>query len=112
MSVKKWALSLALGFATLSSAFAGTEDWQGTFTVQDSQGEQRQVIHTPQRVQFMFFSVSKCMHFRKGSKINGVEFTQDVDLCTSFDIPGFMLEVQKLGTIVNKEVVVGSTYPA
>lgn len=45
-------------------------------------------------------------------KINGIEFKEDVNLCTASDIQTFTNEVQKIGVIVNKTVTPGVTYPA
>lgn len=103
-------LTAALGLS--SAAFAGTEDWNGIFTVQDANGRLQTVSHTPTRVQFIFFGAGGCIHLGKGSKINGIEFKEDVNLCTASDIQTFTNEVQKIGVIVNKTVTPGVTYPA
>jgi hypothetical protein len=112
MLLKKLALTLVLGISGISSALAGIEDWNGVFTVQDSDGRLQTVTHTPMKVQFMFFSAGVCLHFGKGSKINGIEFKEEVNFCTNSDIPSFTNEVQKLGVIVDKSVTAGSTYPS
>lgn len=106
---KKLILIAALGLSSV--AFAGTEDWNGVFTVQDSNGGLQTVSHTPTRVKFIFFSAGGCIHLGKGSKINGIEFKDDINLCTISDIQTFTNEVQKIGVIVNKTVTPGSTYP-
>lgn len=111
MSLKKSVLALVLGCSWFTSSFAGTEDWNGAFTFQLSDGKVYAVNHAPTRVQFLFFNVGGCLHFGKGSSINGLKFKEDVDLCTNSTVDAFTNEVQKMGAIVNKEITIGSTYP-
>jgi len=110
MLIKKTTISLVLGFALAASAFAGSEDWNGTFTFQDSTGVARAVAHTPTGIQFLFFSVVKCLHLGKGAKISGVLIPEDVTLCTNSNVETFISQVQKLGLITNKTVTLGASY--
>lgn len=110
MLVKKTVISMLLGFALVTGAFAGSEDWNGTFTFQDSNGEARAVAHTPTGIQFLFFNVGKCLHLGKGAKINGMVIPEDITLCTNANVESFIEQVQKLGKITNKTVTLGSTY--
>ncbi len=112
MLIKKWAGSFLLSFITLTSAFAGTEDWNGNFTIRDSKGDLQTVIHAPNYVKFMFLNAGSCLRFGKGSKLNGIEFTDNVELCTNANVQFFIKEIQKIGTIVSQTVTLGSTYPA
>lgn len=108
----KQILALVLGFLFATTTFAGIEDWKGTYTVNASATESRTIIHTPTNVQFLFISAGKCIHLAKGSKMNGVEIKEDVNLCVSSSVETFTAEVQKLGSILNKSIIVGSTYPS
>jgi hypothetical protein len=112
MLLKNLALIIVLGFSGITSAFAGVEDWTGVFTVQDPTGGLQNVNHTPNRVRFMFFSAGTCIKLAKGSRVNGIEFKEDISLCSGSDIQTFTNEVQKIGVILNKEVTVGPTYPS
>ena len=110
MLIKKAVISMVLGFALVASAFAGSEDWNGTFTFQDSTGEARAVAHTPTGIQFLFFSVGKCLRLGKGAKINGMIIPEDVTLCTNSNVEAFIGQVQRLGFITNKTVTLGPSY--
>lgn len=103
-------MTLVLGFALVANAFAGSEDWNGTFTVQDSSGELRAVSHTPTSIQFLFFSVGKCLHLGQGAKINGMVIPEEVTLCTDSNVETFIEQVKKLGFITNKTVTLGPSY--
>jgi hypothetical protein len=108
--LKKLFVAMALGVVLVTNAFAGSEDWNGTFTVQDADGEMRAVVHTPTSVQFLFFSAGRCLRLGKGVKINGMTIPEDVVLCTNATVEKFVDEVQKLGVITNKKVTLGPTY--
>ena len=101
---------MLLGFTLVASAVAGSEDWNGTFTFIDSTGEARAVAHTPTGIQFLFFSVGKCLHLGKDAIINGMVIPDDVTLCTSSSVDKFINEVSKLGFITNKTVTLGPNY--
>ena len=100
MLIKKIAI-LVLGLSLATSAFAGPEDWNGTFTFQDSTGEEHSVVHAPNYIQFMFFRVGSCLRMSKGSKMNGMIIPENVEFCTRTNVETFTNEVQKLGLITN-----------
>lgn len=110
MILKKIRPTLAIIMVFASSySFAGTEDWNGKFKI--NFGSQTvEASHTPQKIQFLFFSAGKCMNLKKGTRINGVEIKEDVSLCTENSIPKFSQELQKLGAILSQDVKRGSTY--
>lgn len=110
MLIKKAVISMMLGLTLATSAFAGSEDWKGTVTFQDSTGQARAVDHTPTSIQFLFFNVGKCLHLGKGAKINGMIVPEDVTLCTNSTVETFINEVGKLGLITNKTVTLGPSY--
>ena len=110
MFIKKTFVAIALGLVLAVNAFAGTEDWNGTFIFQDSTGESRAVAHTPTGIQFLFFSVQKCLHLGQGAKINGMVIPEDVLLCTDLNVEEFIEQVNKLGFITNKTVTLGPSY--
>ena len=110
MLFKKTFMAITLGLLFVTNVYAGSEDWNGTFTVQDSSGEARAVAHTPTGIQFLFFSVAKCLHLGKGAKINGMLIPEEVSLCTDMNVETFIEQVQKLGFISNKTVTLGPSY--
>jgi len=110
MLIKKTAIAMTLALSLVASAFAGTEDWNGKFTFQDSNGELQTVTHTPAYVRYLFFTMSSCLRLHKGASINGMVIPEDVNFCTNANIETFTGEVQKLGFITSKTVVAGSTY--
>lgn len=110
MFIRKFFLSIGAVLLLATNAFSGSEDWNGTFTVQDKTGEARAVAHTPTGIQFLFFNVEKCLHLAKGAKINEMIIPEEVMLCTEYNVESFIEEVQKLGLITNKTVILGPTY--
>ncbi len=112
MLIKNIVRAFIFSLAFIGVAYSGSEDWNGTFVIQDSTGEARAVAHTPTGIQFLFFSVGKCLYLGKGVKINGMEIPEDITLCTHATVEKFIEEVQKLGVITNKTIVLGPTYQA
>lgn len=111
MIIKKIVISTLLGLSLITSAFAGTEDWKGVYNIKFSSGQTQTLTHTSTSVQFLFMTSGKCMHLAKGSKVNGIEIKETVDLCTQTKVDVFTREVQKLGNIVSKTITLGPTYP-
>ena len=110
MLIKKTLVCIGLVCLLMTNAFSGSEDWNGSFTIQDSNGEARAVDHTPTGIKFLFFSVGKCLRLGKGVKISGMLIPEDVVLCTHSTVEEFISEVQKLGVISNKTVTLGASY--
>lgn len=98
---------LAFSLLFINPVFAGSEDWDGKFFVKN--GGEQTVIHTSKYVQFSFIR-SKHIHFSKGSRINDMTFSQDIDLSTEMNITTFTEEVRKIGIILNKSIHVGPSY--
>ncbi|KTD31820.1 hypothetical protein [Legionella maceachernii] len=109
MKIKQTAMASILGFLGLTS-FAGTKDWNGTFTIKNNNGDIQTVTHAPNYVQYLFFSSRGCLVFKKGASINGMTFQEDVELCTHSNIESFTGEVQKMGLIIDKNITLDSTY--
>ncbi len=111
MSLKKTILGFMvfLSFAN-SAAYAGPEDWTGTFTITRTDGNQYVVKHTPTYARFLFFTMGECLHLRKGSSINEVTTVEDVNLCRVANIDDFTKEVAKLGTIIDQVIEAGPSY--
>ena len=99
-----------LGSFLAFNSFAGNNDWEGVFNFQDEQGKTQTVLHTPSKVSFLFFNIGGCLSLKKGSKINGMEMKEDINLCTKSNIATFTNEVGKLGLITKKDIVLGSNY--
>ncbi|MCR9192737.1 MAG: hypothetical protein NXI01_08800 [Gammaproteobacteria bacterium] len=95
-----------------SHAYAGSEDWNGTFKIRGLDGNEYSVQHTPSFVHFLFFTMKQCLHLGQGASINGLKIPEDIDLCTAFDVDTFAKEVEKLGIIVNESVEKGPSYAA
>lgn len=109
MSIKKWFIGF-VGLSAISlTAFAGTEDWNGQFNINFG-GQTYKAAHSAQRVQLLFMSAGKCIHLGKGMVLNGTQIPEDIDVCTSSNIPDFKKELAKLGTIISQDVKPGSTY--
>lgn len=89
---------------------AGSEDWKGLYNFKDTKGETHTVIHTPNTVSFMFLSSGSCIVLSKGSVLNDLEIKADVKLCTNNNVTDFTKEVEKLGLITNKNILIGSSY--
>lgn len=53
MKIKQTAMASILGFLGLTS-FAGTKDWNGTFTIKNNNGDIQTVTHAPNYVQYLF----------------------------------------------------------
>lgn len=109
---KKIAFSIVLGLSLVTGAFAGSEDWNGSFSFKDNNGETHSVVHAPNYIQFMFFRVGSCLRLSKGASMNGFVIPENVELCTKTNVETFTNEVQKLGFITNKAVKLGPTYTA
>lgn len=110
MKIQKILLfSALLTIMSCSSAFAGTEDWDGQYNL-DFGGQDTPVTHTATKVQFLFFSAGKCISLSKGTKLNGVEIKENVSLCTTQNIPTFTQELKKLGPLKSQKTVPGPTY--
>lgn len=110
MFIKKLLIAATIAILCVANANAGVEDWDGLFNIKTTDGKQNTVMHTPKYVKYLFFSAGNCLSFRKGSKINGVEILEDVNLCTSSSPETFTKEVAKLGVIVDKNVTIGPSY--
>ena len=102
--------SAILGFLLVTTAFAGIEDWKGSFTIQTPDGSKTTVIHTPTYVNFTFIRAGQCINLSKGSNMNGIIPKQDVKLCVASNIDDFTYEVQSLGMILDKTITPGPTY--
>lgn len=111
MSLRKMATAVLLGCLWMTTAFAGVEDWDGIFFVRYASGDTLIVTHTPTLVRFLSYMTGHCLYSPDGMTINGVKVKETFRFCTDYDIPTFLNEVQKLGTIENKAIAVGSTYP-
>lgn len=110
MNIQRMFLSSALlTMLSCSYAFAGTEDWNGQYSL-DFGGQVTSATHTPTKVQFLFFSAGKCISLTKGTKLNGVEIKDNVNLCTTQNIPTFTQELKKLGVLKSQKTVPGPTY--
>ncbi|MCC2666580.1 MAG: hypothetical protein K0R24_1326 [Gammaproteobacteria bacterium] len=91
--------------------FAGSEDWQGTFTIQNPTGAQDTIIHTPTEVILFSMIYTKEFNFSGGRiHLNGFSPTQDGVLNVNMKIEEFTEQVKKFGVIVNQKVTPGSTY--
>ena len=101
-------IALALSFGT--AAMAGTEDWNGSFTIQDPNGQTKTIKHTPSYINFYFFTAGTCLFLGKGITINGLKINQDTNLCVSSSVEQFTVEVQKIGSLIRKDVKLGPTY--
>lgn len=110
MLIKKITISMMLILSLVTSAFAGSEDWNGEFTFQNSQNQTYVVKHAPTYVHFLFFTSAICIQLSKGANLNGMVIPENVSLCTDLNVEAFTNEVQKLGFITNKTVKLGPTY--
>ncbi|MGL6029892.1 MAG: hypothetical protein ACRC0M_08955 [Legionella sp.] len=108
--IKKITYSILISTLFATTAFAGSEDWDGKLTFKSAQGDLYTITHTPKRVQFLFFSAGECIALSKGSSINGMIIPEDVKLCKASNVDSFTSEVQKLGIITNKTITLGPTY--
>ncbi len=107
--LKKIIIAMSLFFGA-SAVFAGPADWDGVFTLKDAAGAISAVKHTQTRVYFSFLSASKCMQLYKGSKFNQFEIKENVSLCTEATVESFTQEVEKLGSIIDKSILLGTNY--
>ncbi len=103
-------IAVILSVFLATSAFAGTEDWQGSYSIELPDGNTTTIIHTPTFVQFTFMRAGKCINLSKGSNMNGLILKQDVELCVASNIDEFTNEAEKVGTIIDKNIIPGSTY--
>lgn len=110
ISLKNIITSVILGLSFTTSAFAGSEDWDGQYIFQTNQGKSYMITHSPTRVQFMFFNIGECLSLSKGSSLNGMIIPTDVKLCRMDNVETFTNEVQKLGNITSKKITLGPTY--
>jgi len=111
MLVKKIALYIVISLTWLASvAHAGSEDWNGTFTIRTSNGQEYSIQHTPTHVYFLIFQIGKCLHLHEGASINGLRIPEDINLCTASNVDNFAKEVEKLGIILNESIEQGPTY--
>ena len=108
MSIKS--ILFLFGFLMITNVFAGQEDWNGTFTINDGSNSSNIVKHTPSGVSYLFFKVGECLHLSKGTHINGVEIKEDINLCRDSNVTTFKGEVGKLGRILNQTINLGPTY--
>lgn len=108
--LNKTILSMILSLSLVASAFAGSEDWSGTFTIQAHNGSVQSIEHSPNGVSFLFFRVGSCLFLSKGSRVNGLVMKEDINLCRDMDVEQFTVEVQKLGSILSKTITLGPTY--
>lgn len=108
--IKKITCSIIIGISLATTAFAGSEDWDGQLTFKSAQGDSYTITHTPNRVQFLFFSAGGCLSLAKGASINGFIIPADVKFCRVDNVDTFTNEVQKLGIITNKAITLGATY--
>lgn len=110
MFIKKIIIIASFSLLIATNAFAGKEDWTGSFSVNLGTGSPGEIIHTPKEVSFLFMHAGKCLHLGKGSKINGIEIKENTDLCTDSNVATFSNEVAKLGPIVKQSITLGPTY--
>lgn len=103
-------VSAILSFLIVTNIFAGTEDWNGSYSIELSDGNTTTVIHTPTFVKLSFLRAGKCIKLSKGSNINGIIPKQDISLCVSSNIDQFTQEVENLGIILEKIITQGPTY--
>ncbi len=101
--------SLLLLFSSI--LFAGSEDWKGIFTIQNSTGAQDTITHTPTDLVVFSTVYTKKFAFSGGEiYLNGFSPTQDGVLDVNMKIEEFTEQVKKFGVIVNQQVTPGATY--
>lgn len=110
MTIRKTAFLIFFSLLSITNAFAGKEDWNGNFTINDALGSANHVLHTPTSVSYLCFCAGKCIELHKGTSINGIEIKEDVHLCTNSDVETFTAEVAKLGSILDRKITLGKTY--
>jgi len=111
MLVRKIVLCIAISLTWIASiAYAGSEDWNGTFSIRTSNGQEYTIQHKPTQVQFLFFTIGQCLHLHEGSSINGLKMPEDINLCTASNVDDFAKEVEKLGIILSESIEQGPTY--
>ena len=98
MILKKAAIGIMVSFCMMTTAFGGTEDWNGTFTVVNGKGSVVTVTHTPTSVSMMGMTAGTCL------QVNNIK------LCTKSKVEEFSNELLKLGMVINKSVSLGPTY--
>lgn len=107
---RKIFISIALTASIANSAYAGPEDWEGTFYLKAVDQKEYAIRHTSTSVRFMFFNVGQCLFLGKGSSINGLVMPEDVNLCTKQNLDDFAKELGKFSTILSSSIKLGPTY--
>ncbi|MGE3920003.1 MAG: hypothetical protein AB7F64_03500 [Gammaproteobacteria bacterium] len=121
MSFKKCLILCICFFSFITAAFAGVEDWQGTFIVKPNNKKfLLNVTHTPENIQLTVtnqnnnssttISSGKCIIVGNGSNIGGINVTTNIKLCVSMNVDNFTTELKKLGYVDYKSVELGPTY--
>lgn len=110
MLIRKIIVCLIASIAWVSSAYAGTEDWKGTFMVQAVDGHLYKFTHTASQVHFLFFTAGSCLYLGQGTRLNDLKIPQDMELCVNQSIDEFRSEIQKFGFIVDETIEAGPTY--
>ena len=107
--MRKLVVTFALLSLLATSAFAGKEDWEGNFTLEDGDGRSYNSSHSPTRINFVFIS-SRSFTFSKGVRMNGLVSSAAGVLSFDSNVENFKLELAKWGTITGEDIRLGPTY--
>jgi len=112
MSLRKCIAVFALLCFSTGVVFAGSEDWEGSFTIQDAKGATMLITHSPDHVKAGWATAGNAITFSKNVHMNGFDIAADGTLGVHMNVDTFTAEAAKWGSIVNKEIHLGPSYSA